>query len=228
MAEDSRFQSLTHDWMVGSVEHRYSYNFRWLGRPIIQYPQDIVAMQEIIWEVQPDLIVEAGIAHGGSLVFYASILELLGGERSVLGVDVDIRQHNREAIEAHPMFKRIHMIEGSSIDHAIVQQVHAFARDYRRVLVVLDSNHTDAHVRQELESYSPLVKTGSYLVVFDTVIENLPDELSANRPWRQGNNPWTAVQAFLATNDRFVIDDLIEGKLAITVAPSGYLKCVKD
>lgn len=206
---------------------KYSYNFTWLGRPIIQYPQDMIAMQEIIWRVKPDLIIETGIAHGGSLIFSASMLELLGGDGRVLGIDIDIREHNRLEIEKHPMFKRIDMIQGSSIDEDIAKQVHVFAKDKKRVMIFLDSMHTHDHVLKELQLYSPLVTKGSYLVVFDTVIEDMPDDFFPDRPWGKGNNPKTAVREFLKNNDRFVVDRDIENKLLITVGPDGYLKRVR-
>lgn len=228
MASDEHMREITRQWFEKSCYHQYSYNPTWLGRPIIQYPQDIIATQEIIWSVKPDLIIETGIAHGGSLIFSASMLELLCGDGQVLGIDIDIREHNRVEIEKHPMFKRITMIEGSSIDDAVAERVHDFAKGKERILVILDSNHTHAHVLREMELYSPLVKKGSYLVVFDTVVEDMPDECFADRPWGKGNNPKTAVWEFLKTSDRFEIDKEIENKLLITVAPDGYLKCVKD
>jgi len=217
-------QSLS--WMLAVAVGQYTYNFSWLGRPIIQYPQDMIATQEIIWQVKPDLIIETGIAHGGSLIFYASMLELLGGDGRVLGIDIDIREHNRVGIEKHPMFKRIAMIEGSSIDEEIVRQVYDFANNKKQVLILLDSMHTHDHVLKELLLYSPLVTKGSYLVVFDTIIEDMPEDFFPDRPWGKGNNPKTAVWEFLKTNDRFVVDKEIENKLLITVAPDGYLKCV--
>jgi cephalosporin hydroxylase len=228
MSHDAEIRELTKKWFELSSRYEYSYHFTWLSRPIIQFPQDIIAMQEIIWKVKPDLIIETGIAHGGSLIFHASILELLGGEGEVLGIDIDIREHNRAEIERHPMFKRITMLEGSSIGDAIVGQVHDFVRDKKSVMVVLDSNHTHDHVLRELELYSPLVTKGNYLVVFDTVIEDMPEDFSADRPWGKGNNPKTAVWEFLKHNYRFEIDKDIENKLLITVAPDGYLKCVKE
>tara|TARA_B110000008_G_scaffold244374_1_gene253976 strand:+ start:1356 stop:2111 length:756 start_codon:yes stop_codon:yes gene_type:complete len=208
---------------------KYSYNFTWMGRPIIQYPQDIVAMQEIIFSVQPDLIIETGIAHGGSLILYASLLELnaaCGGpaEASILGVDIDIRTHNKEAIEAHPMSKRIEMIQGSSIATEIVDAVKAKAQGKQRIMVVLDSNHTHEHVLAELEAYAPLVTKGSYCVVFDTVIEDMPKGSFPDRPWEVGNNPKTAVWEYLKSHDEFEIDKRIQHKLLITVAPDGFLK----
>lgn len=225
---DENLQNLTNRWFIESCRHKYSYNFSWMGRPIIQFPQDIIAMQEIIWQIKPDLIVETGIAHGGSLIFYASMLELIGEGGQILGIDVDIRQHNRVEIEKHPMFKRITMIEGSSIDEEIAKQVFDFAKGNSRVLVILDSNHTHDHVLKELQLYSPLVTKDSYLVVFDTVVEDMPEDFFSDRPWGKGNNPKTAVWEFLKTNKRFEIDKDIEAKLLITVAPDGYLKCVED
>lgn len=215
-----------------SAESKYSYNFTWMGRPIIQYPQDIVAMQELIWEVQPDLIIETGIAHGGSLILYASLLELnaaCGGpsEASILGVDIDIRTHNKEAIEAHPMSKRIEMIQGSSIATEIVDAVKDKAQGKQRIMVVLDSNHTHEHVLAELEAYAPLVTKGSYCVVFDTVVEDMSKGSFPDRPWDVGNNPKTAVWEYLKNHDEFGIDKRIQHKLLITVAPDGFLKRVK-
>lgn len=216
------------DFMVNTAPNQYTYNFSWLGRPIIQYPQDMVALQELIWEVKPDLIIETGIAHGGSLIFSASILRLLGGERFVLGIDIDIREHNRKEIENHPLSNSIVMIEGSSVEEQVVQQVRRFAQDKERILVVLDSNHTHEHVLQELRAYAPLVSVGSYLVVFDTAIEDTPDDFSwGDRPWGKGNNPKTAVWAYLDEDDRFVVDENVYNKLLISVAPDGYLKRVK-
>ena len=228
MITDSAIQPHSRDWMIRSVRQRYSYGFTWLGRPIIQYPQDIMALQEIIWRVKPRLIVETGIAHGGSLMFYATMLELLGGDGLVVGIDIDIRAHNRVEIERHPMFKRARMIEGSSIDPAIVDEVHRMADDRQPVLVALDSNHTHDHVLQELQAYSPLVTAGSYLVVFDTVVEDMPAGSFPDRPWDKGNNPKTAVHEFLRTNHRFEIDRDIEAQLQLTAAPDGYLRCIRD
>lgn len=208
-----------------SIQSGYSFNFKWMGRPIIQYPQDIIAMQEIIWEIKPDLIIETGIAHGGSLIYYASLLELIG-KGTVLGVDIDIRKHNREEIEKHPMFKRISMIEGSAISTDIIEQVKKFTENKKSILVCLDSNHTHDHVLEELKLYSPFVTPGSYIVVFDTIVEYIPENHLPGhiRPWGVGNNPLTAVREFLKENKDFYIDESINNKLLITVAPDGYLK----
>ncbi len=228
MAHDQDIKRLAHELFLKSTQYNYSYNFTWLGRPIIQYPQDMIAVQEIIWQVQPNLIVETGIAHGGSLIFSASLLELLGGDGRVVGIDIDIRQHNRIAIEQHPLYKRITMIQGSSVDEDIVEKVRRLAQGKQRVLVILDSNHTHDHVLQELMLYSPLVTAGSYLIVFDTVVDDMPEGSFPDRPWGTDNNPKTAVREFLRQNDRFEVDESIDAKLLITVAPGGYLRCVKD
>jgi len=232
MGHDGEVRLIGRNFISKTAKYGYSYNFSWLGRPIIQYPQDMIALQEIIWQVKPDLIIETGIAHGGSLIFYASLLELnaiCGGPEGaqVLGVDIEIRPHNQKAIEAHPMCRRISMIEGSSVDDSIVNQVYEFAKSRINVLVCLDSMHTHDHVLKELKFYSPLVTKGSYLVVLDTIIEDMPDDFFPDRPWGKGNNPKTAVWEFFKTSNRFEIDNKMENKLQITVAPNGYLKCVK-
>lgn len=239
IAKNDKLQSAAKNFMEESLLPQYSYNFSWLGRPVIQYPQDMVAMQELIWQIKPDLIIEAGIAHGGSLILSASMLALLdmaeaieaGGmidpnvsHRKVLGLDIDIRTHNREAIEAHPMASRIQMIEGSSVAPEIIEQVYAIAANYSRVLIFLDSNHTHDHVLAELEAYAPLTSVDSYCVAFDTVVEDMPAELAGDRPWGPGNNPKTAVWEYLKTHPEFEIDETIQNKLLITVAPDGYLK----
>ena len=217
------------DFLEESARAKYSYNFRWLGRPIIQYPQDIIAMQELIWNVKPSIIIETGIAHGGSLILYSSLLELnalAGGpiDACVIGVDIDIRLHNREAIMKHPMAKRIHMIEGSSTDKSIIDKIREQISQNDVVLVCLDSNHTHEHVLAELEFYADLVSVGSYLVVFDTLIESMPASLYADRPWGLGNNPQTAVTSFLKSRHDFVVDKSIDNRLLVTVSEGGFLK----
>lgn len=229
-------------FMRVTTKPKYSYNFAWLGRPIIQYPQDMVAMQELIWQIKPDLIIETGIAHGGSLIMSASMLTLLdyceaqeSGQlldpakprRKVLGLDIDIRAHNRASIEAHPMANRIDMIEGSSIAPEIIAQVHEYAKGFERILVSLDSNHTHEHVLAELEAYAPLTSRDSYCVVFDTIIEDMPDDMFPDRPWGPGNNPKTAAGEYLRNHPEFEADKRIDHKLLISVAPGGYLKRVR-
>lgn len=216
------------DFNEESNKAKYSYNFSWMGRPIIAYPQDMIAMQEIIWDIKPDLIIETGIAHGGSLAYYASLLELIGEDGLVLGIDIDIRKYNKKLIEEHSMFKRIKMIEGDSTSESIANQVYDIAKSKKTVLVCLDSNHTHDHVLKELKLYANLTSVGSYCVVFDTIVEDLPnDYMPGGRPWNPGNNPKTAVFEFLKSNDNFEIDKSIDNKLLISVAPDGYLKRIK-
>lgn len=226
LSNDLQMTKLGHDFIYETSKYKYSYNFTWMGRPIIAFPQDMMAMQEIIWEVKPDLIIEAGVAHGGSIVYYASLLELIGNEGLVIGIDIDIRQHNRELIEAHPMFHRIKLIEGSSISKDVFNQVKEIADTRKKIMVCLDSNHTHEHVLEELKLYAPLTTVGSYCVVFDTIVEDMPDDAHLSRPWGKGNNPKTAVWEYLKTHNEFIIDS-IDNKLLITVAPSGFLKRIK-
>ena len=236
-----RLKHASNEFMKASIEASYSYNYHWLGRPIIQYPQDIVAMQELIWQIRPDVIVETGIAHGGSLILSASMMAMLdycdavesgdsldpqASKRKVIGVDIDIRAHNKVAIENHPMRNLISMIEGSSLDSRIIEQVKHKVGNAEKVLVALDSNHTHEHVLAELDSYAPLVTLGSYCVVFDTVIEQLPADTYDDRPWGIGNNPMTAVNAWLPHNPAFEVDRDMDQKLQVSVAPGGFLKRV--
>lgn len=238
-AEDQEFRSLSRQWVELSMERRYVYNFDWLGRPIIQYPQDMVALQEIVWKTRPDIIVETGIAHGGSLVLHASLLSLLdiadaaaskqhvdpfSDRRKVIGVDIDIRAHNRAAISSHPLSHKITMIEGSSIDGRIVERVKAEIAPGKRVMVCLDSMHTHNHVLSELRSYGPLVSPACYCVVFDSFIEDLPVDFFADRPWNVGNSPKTAIRQYLSEQSCFEVDDVIHQKLLVTAAPGGYLR----
>lgn len=238
-SKDLTLKKATEEWFQQANKNKYSYHFEWLGRPIIQYPQDMVAMQELIWEIKPDLIIETGIAHGGSLIMNASLLALLdytdaitSGElldpnkpkRKVLGIDIDIREHNRAAIKAHPMSNRIDMIQGSSISEEVIKHVQEYAKDYKTILVSLDSNHTHEHVLAELDAYAHLTSVNSYCVVFDTVIEDLPGEMFPDRPWGPGNNAKTAVWEYLKNHPEFEINKSIDNKLLISVAPDGYLK----
>ena len=239
ISADTDLQALSRVWIREISPYKWAYNFSWLGRPAIQFPTDAWALQELVFKVRPDLIIETGIAHGGSLMVSASLLAMLelcdaaesgtvvdprNPSRTVLGIDIDIRAHNRAAIEAHPMAHRIAMIEGSSIDPAVVAQVRK-AAEGKTVLVCLDSNHTHAHVLAELEAYAPLVSEGSYVIVYDTLVEDMPASLSEGRPWGPGNSPKSAVHAFLKTHgDAFEIDRRIDRKLLITVAPDGFLR----
>ena len=239
LTKDLKLKKNSLQWLIDSAFKNYSYNFSWLGRPIIQYPQDMAAMQELIWDIKPDLIIETGIAHGGSLIMNASLLAMLDyceaiensemldpkmPKRRVLGIDIDIREHNRIAIEAHPMANRIDMIQGSSIAQDIISQVHEYSKNYKKILISLDSNHTHEHVLAELEAYASLTSVGSYCFVFDTVIEDLPADMFPDRPWAPGDNPKTAVWEYLKAHNEFEVDKNIQNKLLITVAPDGFLK----
>ena len=252
LSTDIQFRALTQQWLIGAIGHHYAHNFTWLGRPIIQVPQDQYAIQELIWRVRPDLVIETGVAHGGSLVLSASLLALLdycddaaaGGpgasvrrsRRRVIGIDIDIRDHNRAAIEAHPLAALIELVQGSSTDADVVDAVRARAASFERVMVFLDSNHTHEHVLAELHAYAPLVSRGSYCVVWDSGVEDLPDGFVTDRPWGKGNNPKTALRAYLAELARqpqqgadgmplgFEIDKRIESKIAITAAADGFLR----
>lgn len=236
---DTAFTAQSQAWLEASMRRRYVYNFDWLGRPIIQYPQDMVAMQELVWATRPDLIIETGIAHGGSLILSASLLAMLdycdavqakatldprASKRRVLGLDIDIRAHNRAAIEAHPLAHMIDMIQGSSVAADVIDQVRVRARGYERVMVCLDSNHTHEHVLSELQAYAPLTTPGCYCVVFDTFVQDMPTDLFPDRPWAPGDNPKTAVHEYLKSNPQFEIDTSIPHKLQVTVAPDGFLR----
>jgi cephalosporin hydroxylase len=251
LSQDKDVQALSRVWVREISPYKWAYNFTWMGRPAIQFPNDAWAVQELIWAIKPDLIIEAGIAHGGSLMFSASMLALLEMEeaikagqmfdprkpkRKVLGLDIDIRAHNREAIEAHPMAHWIQMIQGSSVSPEVISQVHEIAKGYKTVMVLLDSNHTHEHVLSELQAYAPLTSKGSYCVVFDTLVEDMPKALSGDRPWGPGNSPKTAVWQYLDQLKKqpclgsdglslsFDIDKMMDAKLQISVAPDGYLK----
>ena len=227
MSQDEDLKKKSLNWMIHADKYKFTYNFTWLGRPIIKFPNDIVFIQEIIWEVKPDLIIETGIAHGGSIIFSASMLELIGGDGQVVGVDIDIRKHNRMEIEKHPMYKRIIMFEGNSVSEEILSKIRKIAKNKKRVMVFLDSNHTHKHVLKELEFYAPLVTVGSYLILPDTFIEYFPKGYCSDRPWDVGNNPMTALREFLFKNDNFIIDKEKANKLMITEAFDGYLKRIK-
>jgi|TARA_B100000959_G_scaffold222682_1_gene235808 cephalosporin hydroxylase len=241
MSKDVNINRLGLDFLCKTAHYNYSYNFDWLSRPIIQYPQDIIAFQEIVWRIKPDLIIEMGVARGGSLILSASLLAMIDlseygttnvspradKPRRVLGVDIDIRDQNRTALESHFLFPRINLIEGSSIDEKIISKVNNIAMDYNNIIVCLDSNHTYKHVLAELEAYALLTSIGSYCIVFDTVIEDMPIEMHKNRPWNPGNSPKTAVREFIKNNSGFKIDKKIQDKLLITAAPDGFLKRIK-
>lgn len=239
--QDDELRSLSKNWVIRAAKHNYSYHFEWLGRPIIQHPQDMIGVQQLLWDVQPDLIIETGIARGGSLIFYSSILELIsicGGSTNsaVLGIDIDIRHHNYESIINHPLSKRVNMIQGSSTSEMTYNRVLEFCKNYKKILVCLDSNHTYEHVLKELELYAPLVSSGSYCIVFDTIVDDMPSEMFINRPWGADNNPKQAVHDYIKIINeksitgldgsvlKYTIDKNIENQLLITVAPDGFLR----
>jgi cephalosporin hydroxylase len=221
--------SSANKFLEAGLKTKYIYNFSWLGRPIIQTPQDIVALQEIIFRIKPDLIIDIGIARGGSIVFFASLLELntlYGGNRDakVLGVEIDLRAHNRSAIEESPLSKRIELIDGSSLNPDVISQVAKLTENKKTVMVCLDSLHTHEHVLAELEIYSKFVTSGSYCIVFDTSIEGMEDSLFIDRPWKTGDSPGSAVKEFLSKERSFVIDESIDNQLVFTMNKNGYLK----
>lgn len=239
LMNDKDIQALSRIWIREIIPHKWVYNFSWLGRPAIQVPNDTWALQELVWKIKPDLIIETGIAHGGSLMISASLLALLdytdavttgevldpkSSKRKVIGIDIDIRQHNRQAIEQHPLSHKIQMFEGSSIDPSVIHAVKEASRGYERILVCLDSNHTHDHVLAELEAYAPLVTSGSYCIVYDTIVEDMPESMFHDRPWHPGNSPKSAVTAFLNKCDDFVVDEKMDAKLLISVATGGFLK----
>jgi cephalosporin hydroxylase len=228
LGSDRELRRLSAEWLGAVSKQRYSYHFTWLGVPIIQFPQDLMALQEIIWSVKPDAIVETGVAHGGSLIFHASMLELMGSDGIAIGVDVDIRPHNRKAIESHPLGGRIRLVQGNSTEEGTVREVERLLVAARRPLVILDSNHIDTHVLSELRLYQKFVQNGSYLVVLDTIVDDMPEEFSSGRAWGPGRGPKAAVGKFLKESDRFVVDEEFNQKLLISVAPDGYLRCIKD
>lgn len=220
---DAELQNLSLATTTVADRRGFSYVWRWLGLPIIQMPTDIVALQEVVWETRPEVIVETGVARGGSLILFASLLQLLG-EGKVIGVDIEIRPHNRQAIEEHPLAERVVLIEGSSTDLAVLSRVREEIGNLERVMVVLDSDHTHSHVLSELRAYGPLVSAGQYLVVADTIVEHLPVQEHRPRPWGPGNNPDTAIREFLSETDAFEIDTYINGKLLMSSSPNGYLR----
>ncbi|MFV1975931.1 MAG: cephalosporin hydroxylase family protein [Candidatus Scalindua sp.] len=227
LGKDSGLKRLSYDWFVNACKHNYCYNFSWLGIPFIQCTQDIIALQEIIWAIKPDMILETGVARGGTSIFFASMLELIGQEGEVVAVDIDIRKHNREKISSHPMSRRIRLLEGSSVEDSISEKVYEIAAEKSSILVCLDSNHTHKHVLRELELYAPLVTVGSYCVVFDTGIEDFPEEMYTECPWGKGNNPKTAIREYMNKTDDFILDREMENKLLVTGAKDGYMKRIR-
>ncbi len=229
MGADAELRQKSLDWMLHADKYKYTYNFTWMGRPIIKFPSDIVIQQELMWKLKPDLVIETGIAHGGSIIFTASMMEMMGIEGEVIGLDIDIRQHNRDLIESHPMKKRITMYEGSSTDPVIVEKVRQHTVGKKCVMVILDSLHSHEHVYNEMKAYAPMVTIGSYCVLPDTFIEFFPKGYySDTRPWDVGDNPYTGMKQYLAeTGDMFETDYSLTHKAMITETIDGYLRRVK-
>ena len=227
MNKDDNLKKLSWKWFVKTFKYKYPYNFTWLGLPVIQYPHDLVLLQEIIWNLKPRIIVETGVARGGSLIFYASMINLLNNKGKVIGIDIDIRKHNRDLIEKHFLSDKIEMIESSSVKQDTFNKVKSLSKDYRNILVMLDSNHTESHVLKELNLYSSLISKNSYCIVFDTIVEKMDSEFSKNRPWNKKNSPQSAIQKFLKKNDEFIVDKTIDKKIILSMAPGGFLKKIK-
>jgi len=218
---DEGFRILSNLWTRSGWQAKYSYELTWLGIPVIQMPEDVLMVQEILWKVRPDVVVECGVAHGGALVLYASILELLG-KGHVVGVDVEIRKYNRLAIESHPLSHRISLIEGDSVADDTFATVRSHIQPGDRVLVALDSLHTRAHVAAELERYAPLVTPDSYIVVFDGVMSMLTDAPNGSSQWDE-DNPLVAVREFVSTHEDFEVDPSFN-RLGVTYCPEGFLR----
>ena len=231
MASAGAFKAASEAWLRVGWDAKHVYSFTWMGRPIIQLPDDMVRLQELIWTLKPDVLLETGIAHGGSLIFYASLFEAMGKGR-VIGVDIDIRAHNRAAIEAHPMMRRISMIQGSSIDPAVVGQVKAAIAPGESVLVVLDSNHSRDHVLAELRAYAPLAPVGGYAIATDGIMRRLAGAPRSQPDWTW-NNPAQAAADFVAEDPRFAIEEpawlFNEGAVADRVSywPDAYVRRVR-
>ncbi len=225
MRTDEELRELSLKWMLHADKYKYTYNFSWMGRPIIKFPSDMVAQQEVMWRTRPDLVIETGIAHGGSVVFSASMQQMMQiPNAEVVAVDIDIRKHNRELIEAHPMARHITMYEGDSTSDEMIAKVKRHLEGKKSVMVILDSSHTEEHVFRELERYGDFVTPGNYLILPDTFIEFFPKGYYANRPWDVGNNPYTAMRRFLEMQNDFTIDREVGGKLMICEGIDGYLR----
>jgi len=225
--KDAELRKTALDFIIDSDKHGYGYQWTWLGLPFIQMPQDMIVTQEIIWETKPDLIIETGIAWGGSVVFYASLLQLIGNGE-VVAVDLNLYDHVAQRIMSYPFSDRVHLYKGSSTDPAIAAKVKAHVKLGKKVMVLLDSNHTHQHVLDELRIYAPLVTKGQYLVVSDTIVEDIPPQKHRLRPWGPGNNPKTALRQYMKESDRFEVDEYTNSKLLLTYTPEGYCRCVKD
>tara|TARA_Y100000589_G_scaffold200807_1_gene189411 strand:- start:3693 stop:4457 length:765 start_codon:yes stop_codon:yes gene_type:complete len=225
MGEDYKLKEKSLEWMLLADKYKYTYNFTWMGRPIIKYPNDMVIQQEIMWKVKPDLIIETGIAHGGSIIFSSSMMKMMDIEGEVVGIDIDIREHNKNQIINHKAYDRISMYEGDSTNPNIIKKVEKHIKPYSKVMVILDSNHSHKHVLKELEIYSRYVTKGSFCILPDTFIEFFPKGYySKDRPWDVGNNPYTAMKEFMKNNNKFKVSKFYSDKANITETIDGYLE----
>ncbi|MDG1286926.1 MAG: CmcI family methyltransferase [Rickettsiales bacterium] len=228
MGQDEELRQKSLEWMHHADKYKYTYNYSWMGRPVIKYPNDMMIQQELMWALKPDLVIETGIAHGGSIIFTAAMMEMMGIDGEVVGIDIDIRKHNRDAIEAHPMMKRITMYEGDSVSSEMVEKVRAHTEGKKCVMVILDSLHSHEHVYKELQAYADMTTVGSYCVLPDTFIEFFPKGYySDTRPWDVGDNPYTAMQQYMSEVNHFEIDKSLTHKAMITETIDGYLKRVR-
>lgn len=224
--KDVELQKMALDFVVASDRHGYAYQWTWLGLPMIQLPADIVATQEIIWKTQPDVIIETGVAWGGSMLMYASLMQLYG-KGKVIGIDLNLYDHVADQIMSYPFSNRIQLLKGSSTDEGIISKVRSMIPTGAKVMVILDSNHTHEHVLDELRVYAPMITKDQYLIVSDTVVEDIPPQSHRPRPWGPGNNPKTALIQYLKEVDRFEVDAYVNDKLLTTFCPMGYVKCIK-
>jgi cephalosporin hydroxylase len=227
LGQDQQLFAAATELLTAADKYGYAYLWSWLGVPIIQLPADVMATQEVIWATKPDIIIETGVARGGSVLFMASLLELIG-KGKVIGVDIDIRAHNRDSIERHPMSKRVLLIEGPSTAPSVMAQVRQEIPANAAVMAILDSDHSRAHVLDELRHYGPLVTPGCYLIVADTRLGHLDASQTPqkrSKVWLKGNEPLSALQDYLHETERFEIDPVINGKLILASSPGGYLRC---
>ena len=228
MSKDITLFKKSIDWMIHADKYKYTYNFKWAGIPIIKFPNDLMALQEIISDVQPDVIIETGVAHGGSIIFSASMQHLYCKKNSfVIGIDIDIRKHNLDRLKKNKFFNRIKLIEGSSTSPEVIKKIKKLIKGKKKVMVCLDSNHTYEHVKNEIEIYKNFITKNSYMIVEDTFSEYFPKNYYSNRPWDVGNNPMIALREFLKKEKRFIVDKEICNKLQITETFDGYLKKIK-
>lgn len=228
MAADSKLTEDSRDLLFRADQHRWIHQGTWLGEPVLNLPQDMFALQEIIFKTRPEYIIEIGVAWGGSLLFYSTLLEVLGGGE-IIGVDIFIPDDLKQRLNSHgKLSERIHLINGSSVEQDTVDKVKAITGDSRKTMILLDSNHTHEHVYKELQLYAPLVEKGYYLICGDTIVEDIPEQNYRDRPWGPGDNPKTALNAFMKETNRFEVDSELENKLLFSCNPGGYLRCIAD